>query len=439
MKRTALNAILGAAPLVALGCDSTVALDPTQPSLTTVYVSGVCRAEETAGDLTGAQVSGELDLSLVLLNQGSDANASLLPTTRVRGAYDTVENVIKQGNSVRFSLPQTAETEAPGVTTSAFAAKDSAPTAGSGLAFSFNRIDFEYAGGEAAKELDPYIILLMDQSASLIGKRSDADFDIVNATDRFDQRISFFSELIQSLPDNYRVTVMGFSESFADDSQANLTLPSESSSLPRRLGDTLNGQPYRKTVDAYLTELKSKNNLKIGTPLTKALEKANSFAQSTKGKLRPMVVLFTDGLEDGDSSSNVKTPEELSTLYSGIDVPVHVVHLQPPPSLPESRGRNKGLASLSCGTGGDYLFVESTDEFSKGNRLGQILANRFLGRWLLNVKTTLDDNSNFAGPQGYLISTDISVTLGKDTRVYSASRSLDESRASDQRMWVYKP
>jgi hypothetical protein len=439
MKRTALTAILGAAPLVGLGCDSTVALDPTQPSLTTVYVSGVCRAEETAGDLTGAQVSGELDLSMVLLNQGSDANASLLPTTRVRGAYDTVENVIKQSGSIRFSLPQTATTDAPGVTSSAFAAKDSAPNEASGMALSFNRVDFEYAGGEGAKELDPYIILLMDQSASLIGKRSDADIDITNATDRFDQRISFFSELIQSLPDNYRVTVMGFSESFADDSQANQTLPSANSSLPRRLGDTLNGLPYRKTIDSYLTDLKSKNNLKIGTPLTKALERAHTLAQSARGQLRPIVVLFTDGLEDGDSSSNVKSPEVLSTLYSDLDVPVHVVHLQPPPSLPESRGRNKSFASLSCSTGGDYLFVESTEEFSKGNRLGQILANRFLGRWLLNVKTTLDDNATFTSPQGYLISTDISVTLGKDTRVYSASRSLDESRASDQRMWVYKP
>ena len=447
MKRTALNAILGAAPLMALGCDSTVSLDPTTPSLTALYVAGVCRTEETSGDLTGAEVSGELDVSMVLLNRGSgaqssssNANATLLPTTRVRGKYDIVENIIKQSGAIRFALPQTAMEDAPGVTTSAFAAKDSAPREASELAISFNRIDFEYSGGEAAKGLDPYIILLMDQSASLIGKSSDADVDIAQATDRYDQRISFFSELIQGLPDNYRVTVMGFSESFADDSpQANQTLPSESSNLPRRLGDTINGQSYRKTIESYLENLKSKNNLKIGTPLTKALEKAHDFAQDAKGTLRPIVVLFTDGLEDGDSSSNVKSPEEISALYSSIDVPVHVVHLQPPPSLPDARGRNKSFATLSCSTGGDYLFVESPDDFSKGSRFGQILSSRFLGRWLLNVKTTLDNNNTFTSPQGYLISTDISVTIGKDTRVYSASRSLDEDGASDQRMWVYKP
>lgn len=442
MKRTAMNLVLGAAPLTGIACDSTVALDPTQPSLTTVYVSGVCRAE----------ASDQLDLSVVLLNQGGDkdASASLLPKTRVRRTFSDVETLL-QGSAIRFNLPQIATTDAPGVTTSAFAAKDSAPNETSPLTVEFNRVDFEYAGGEAAQDLDPYIVLLMDQSASLIGRASESEVDTAKATDRQDQRIAFFKQVILGLPDNYRVTVMGFKESFADDSeQSNQTLPVASSNLPRRLGDAVDGRVnrgdavdgrvYRDVVNDYLQSLTIKNDLKVGTPLTKALETAYDLTAESVARLRPTVVLFTDGVETGDSSSEIKTPQALSEPYKTLGVPVHVVHLQPPVTeAAERRGRSADLAELACATGGDYLFVQTASEFTESNRLEPILVNRLIGRWVLNVKTTLEDNARFPAGAGYLISTDISVTLGKDTRVFSASRSLDGATANDQRLWVYKP
>ena len=426
MKRTAISTILGAAPLIALGCDATVALDPSQLTLATVYVSGVCRTE----------VAEQLDVSMVLLNDGA---TTLLPNTQMRddeGRFKNVEDLLTS-SSFRFTLPQIASSDAPSVSTSAYIAKDDNPNATSPLSFEFNRIDFEYTGGEDQK-LDPYLIIMMDQSSSIIGQNSDTGtLDLSTATDRNGQRIAFFQLLIRSLPDNYRVTVMGFKESFADDSESNKTLPNASSNLPSRLGDKVEGQSYRDVVLQYLDSLKPNNSLKDGTPLTKALDTAKRYAEQNIGKMRPMVVLFTDGLESGDTSSNVLSPREIAASYPS-SVPVHVLHLQPPVTVDAARrGRDEALADLACSTSGEYMFVQTADNFNNSS-LYPTLVNRLVGRWILNVKTTLDDNTLFPSGQGYLISTDIAVTLSKKTQIFSASRSLDGD-AKDQRMWVYKP
>jgi hypothetical protein len=427
MKRTAINALLGTAPFVALGCDATVALDPSQPALATVYVSGVCTTE----------VAEQLDISMVLLNDGA---TTLLPNTQMRdddGRFKNVDELLTS-SSFRFTLPQIASSDAPSVTTSAYAAKEDTPNATSPLSVDFNRVDFEYTGGEN-QELDPYLIVMMDQSASIIGQSSDTETLTLNtATDRNGQRIAFFQLLIRSLPDNYRVTVMGFKESFADDSQSNKTLPNASSNLPSRLGDKIDGQLYRDIVLQYLEDLRPANSLKVGTPLTKALDTAKRYAEQNVGKMRPMVVLFTDGLESGDTSSNVLSPAEIAASYEPLNVPVHVLHLQPPVTVDAARrGRDEGLASLACSTRGEYMFVQTADNFNNSS-LYPTFINRLVGRWVLNVKTTLDDNALFPGGQGYLISTDVAVTLSKKTQIFSASRSLD-GEAKDQRMWVYKP
>ena len=72
MNRSFALGVALSALLFTTSCDSTVWLDTTLPSLTGVYASGACQ--------TGPQ---DLDVSVVLVNQGSNTTLNILPTTKV--------------------------------------------------------------------------------------------------------------------------------------------------------------------------------------------------------------------------------------------------------------------------------------------------------------------------------------------------------------------
>ena len=72
MNRSLVLGVALSALLLTTSCDSTVWLDTTLPSLTGVYASGACQTS-----------SQELDVSVVLVNQGSNTTLNILPTTKV--------------------------------------------------------------------------------------------------------------------------------------------------------------------------------------------------------------------------------------------------------------------------------------------------------------------------------------------------------------------
>ncbi|MEZ4467056.1 MAG: hypothetical protein R3F43_22060 [bacterium] len=140
-----------------------------------------------------------------------------------------------------------------------------------------------------------------------------------------------------------------------------------------------------------------------------------------------MVVLLTDGVEDGDTSDD----EDRSRLKAAIDsyeadgIPVIVLQLQPPVSSGLPRGRDPMLVELACRTGGEHLFLEQASEFTESRSpLGDIVRNRLVGSWVLRTTTTLDGPA--FGPGEYFLSTQLTVQLGGETQPARLARNRDE-------------
>jgi hypothetical protein len=179
--------------------------------------------------------------------------------------------------------------------------------------------------------------------------------------------------------------------------------------------------------------------------MIRALKSAYTLATEARDEppnqtgLRPVVVLYTDGIEDGDTSGASESLSDIATLYRDAGIPVHVVHLNLPFTFPEEdRMRDIELGELACQTRGDYLFLQSNEAFSLNQNLTPILTNRIDGRWKLTVQSTFNNVDQFPSEQGYLFNTALRVTLGEDTRAYSVAKPADGKLAKDNRVWIYK-
>ena len=121
------------------------------------------------------------------------------------------------------------------------------------------------------------------------------------------------------------------------------------------------------------------------------------------------------------------------------NVPVHVLDLQPPSTVePQFRGRSIDLSEVACVTGGDYIFVKNSNEFTNSKRLSPILQNRIVGRWILKTDTDLNDNQLVPPDEDYLLSTDLKVNVGSVSVVDSLTLSSANNGTSDNRIWFYK-
>jgi len=394
-----------AAMLLSAGCDSTVGLDPTRTSFTKVIVPGACKAQDNLG---------ELDFSVMML----DGNRALVPETLINGEVAPVGDLLDYTNFTFSKAPSDSDLM---FAEPAVAVNDAMQPQGVGL----NPIglDFLYSGG-IERQRDPRLVVFMlDHSGSLVGVNPfTMMFDPTQASDSDDQRISFFQQLIGNLPNEYLLSLVSFSEDFAD------ITPEYSTPIRNK-----------SVILAGLNELQFEEG--GTTPLTRALDDTRTRVIEPNAGMNPVVILFTDGVEDGDPTDGDGGFEAAIDGYAnraGAAIPVIVVHLQPPANAPaDQRGRNARLAELACRTGGEYIFLQNADEFTTNSNLQTAVLNRIVGVWRLKAQSTLS-NPGF-DPGGWLLSTQIEVTLAGESRIADLQRSRESTGDfSDTRVWFSK-
>jgi len=284
-------------------------------------------------------------------------------------------------------------------------------------------LEFLYPGG-VDRQRDPRLVVMMlDHSGSLVGVDPFTNmFDPTKASDSDDQRISFFEQLILNLNNDYLLSLVSFSGGFAN-------ITPEYSTPARNKTVILEG----------LAQLQFEEN--GTTPLIRALNDTRTRVIEPNAGMNPVVVLFTDGMEDGDPEDEGNAFEQAVAGYAdreGEPIPVIIIHLQPAAGVgAENRGRDARLAELACRTGGEYIFLENADEFTTNNNLQPAVQNRIEGVWRLKAQTTLSQ-PGFA-PGGWLLSTQLEVTLGGRSRTFPLQRSRElGDTVRDTRVWFSK-
>ena len=470
MNRSLVLGVALSALLLTTSCDSTVWLDTTLPSLTGVYASGACQ--------TGPQ---ELDVSVVLVNQGSNTTLNILPTTKVakvksKSILELMQSQPSEFSSADFQLIKSQDMEDleslmqlpasdNGV---AYIEGENGTSMGSLLPIAAETINLEYRWssgvldqiqldnvtqlntnnadperlatqtvGElsnALKDRKPLLILLLDQSHSVLGLgRSSQQY----GSDIGHQRLTFFSTLINNLDDSYEIAMLSFSGTSS-------TFGTDRSQVSRPVNS-------RDLVIDELNELNQSTNFKERTPLLQALTDAKSLIEGLgDDTYDPVVVVFTDGTESGDSSMGALSQEELATFFEDQHIPVHTVQLRAKidpandPAIEAERPKPMlQMSELACRTGGDFFYLRDADQFTYNDSLEPVLRNRLAGRWSLKVRSAdIASQSESLGTPGFLLATDFRVTLAKQTRTYNARRfsksTTDQNREIivDKRLWV---
>ena len=402
--------VVGSACALLTACDATVGLDTTRSTFTDLLVPGACRLND---DLSVTRIS-----AMMLL----DGREAILPTDKLRRQPMPVGDLINAGD-FGFNLPQSRpiETDKEAIVERA----SGAPTEGVGL--QINEVGYHWSGGEERSRDGRLVVFLMDSSSSLIGENArTSDLKLELATDLADERITFFRELLGMLPEEDWVSLLWFNGSFPtlhDDRESGISY-----SRPTRNRDVINDG---------LTELSLKET--GTTPLAAGLDLTMKSLIDENRDLNSVVIMFTDGVEERDASTDV-TIEQVTELYEQHDppIPVIVLELQPDEATGFHTGRSRELVELACRTGGEYLFLEKASNFSGAKRL-PIVRNRITGTWWLTVTTTLG-GSDF-GPDEYLLSSELSLTLDGKSRAAPLVRSREDERSEefrDTRLWFYK-
>lgn len=391
------------------GCDSTVGLDPTPPSFTKLLVPGACKATENLQ---------MVDLSVLMLN-GPDP---ILPNTRILRETKPVGETITRD---AFTFTPVAGVNDTGETNAFARAEMSGRTAGVDLRA--DDVYFEYTGGEERKNDKRLVVILMDHSGSLKGEDpyvATRPIDVQQATDRNDQRISFFQQLVRSFPDDWFVSLVSFNESFPNFD-------------PTFASPTRNHQVIQ---DGFQILGRDETGL---TPLADTLDQTITriIDNDVASDLNPVVILFTDGVEEGDNSA--KSIEEVTSRYAGHPkgkIPVIVLQLQPPPNSRFPRGRDASLVDLACRTGGEHIFIENANELTGSQELPTMVRTRIVGTWKVPTQTTLARQEH--APDNYFVSTELTVTLGtvvgkKVSRPFRIAQP-ETVEGDDTRLWFQK-
>ena len=432
-------------------CDSTVGLDPTTAIFTKVLVPGVCPLDEE--ELGAFPDGSKVKLSILLLN-GKD---SLLPDSKIVRQIRPVGELLPKEN---FSFSKSAfdadvTGAEPGVFSEILDDLSIDPQKFPTVIQPIQR-KYSFAGGESRKDDQRLVVIVMDHSGTLAGL--DPNTGGLNPgirTDQRDERITFFTQLVSNLPPQYKVAVvrMNDQDSKVEDCLRQNFDPCEE---PRRLCSVGFKEP-----DPVRCALKSLEAGEKGkTPLNDTLKEVfDLLLTRSYPEDNPIVIVFTDGLEDGDASqgyevgtgkkidspgfNDVLAEGQARDLYkagvnkSGSRVPIIVMHLQPPTTSTYPRGRDATLQELACTTGGEYIFLEGSDILTKSSNLQSIVRNRIRGAWQLNVDTSLSQSNFEVNENGYLLSTTLQVTLGGVQRTADLSQG-DSSSGLDNRLWLKK-
>ena len=414
------------AALSAVSCDSTVWLDDTLPSLTAVYASGAC---QTGGS--------EIDLSVVLVNQGDSASSNILPTTRVAKEGATpVEELISSGSFAFNKTPIMQDKIDRGLLTEGVAyaeAEDGLMIAEpKTVGLEPRNVSFEWASSDPEAGRVPLLILLMDQSSSVLGLPPSRSLQQYGS-DITHQRITFFNSLIKSLDERYEVALLtfsGFTSNYGSDNSL-VNTPT------RNLGE----------VTSALEDLKYSMAYDQRTPLARALGDAKLMVEGLEqDTYDPVVVVFTDGVESGDNSMGGETIDQLAPFFVQRHIPVHTIHLQaksdPAGDMAEEDERRKPLESMSrlaCQTGGDFYFVRKPEDFTNNNDLGTMLRNRLTGRWSLKVQSTLFSDLAQSDAPGVMLTTQLEASLAGEVERFNAAQTIQGAgTTTDNRIWILK-
>ena len=381
----------------------------TEASFTRLIVPGACKL---VGDLGRIRVSAMMQV---------DEQEALLPIDTLRGQSQPLGEQLSAQDFEFWSSPISIATDQD-----AFVERvgDSPPV---GVDLRVDDLTFHWSGGEHRKHKERLVLFLLDSSSSLIGENPQtSSLTLEHASDLADERFTFFRELLKLLPEDDWVSLVWFNGHFPTIDMDELT------------GDAFS----RPTRDRDLTAegLMRVSFLEEGsTPLAAALSDTLSALIDAHSDLNPVVILFTDGVEEGDVSSGVSL-QEVTRSYEthAPPIPVIVLQLQPHADTGYPQGRDRELVDLACRTGGEHIFLEQASDFSNRAHLQMMVRNRVAGAWWLNVETTLD--SPEFGPGAYFLSSELALTLDGKTRSASMVRARDDRYGgfSDTRLWFHK-
>lgn len=340
---------------------------PSEGAFTRLTGGGVCPAE---GD--------EIVFELMPL----DGAAALTPGTRLEGAMQPLGEVWSAAD-VRFSIVD----EGP-------AGDGTVEVPGGDLSpITLDPVALEYAtlGGAGRAGDATLVVLMMDHSGSMVGRDPITDeFDPSRASDLNDLRLAFMSQWLERLPDDVLVSLVPFQGEFAD-------ITPEFSTPTRN----------RDVIAEGLETLQFDES--GPTPLTRTLRDSLERIIEPNPAMNPVVLLFTDGVEDGDPTDQQGGFERVVDAYANgsTPTPVIVMHLQPPGTLPDARrGRDPRLVNLACRTGGAYVFLPSAEGLLVDPELMTRMVNRIGGAWRARVRSDVE-----AGEAPQLISTEVEVEI----------------------------
>ena len=254
-------------------------------------------------------------------------------------------------------------------------------------------------------EGEQLVILVMDHSASLVGgDENDPTGDPARASDPDDRRIDFFTGLVASMPVDTHFALVKVAGLFAT-----TTAGSDAPTTER--------EPVLSALEAL------RGDEIGGTPLARGLIDAAAIAD-TRPDLQPHIVLFTDGVESGDTSQRPDRPDPSSLddaltviVQRQAPINVHVLHLQPAGEADFPLGRDVQLAELACLSGGDYHFVDAPGDLHAERReairarltgggfrirVDADLADPPEGGWVLDVRSTAFGATPVAGLDAWI-------------------------------------
>lgn len=405
-------------------------LNPTQLTLTKLSVPGVCPVSD---NLT------QVGLSVMLL----DGRSALVPDSRIARETGVLGELLSSQN---FSFSKAPQDEDAQINSPVVVVRDNGASDKRGITFAPAGLEFAYPGSEARKNQNKLVVLVMDHSGSLSGidpivGRPDSTL----RTDYRDERISFFDQLVGGLPSDYFVSLVKMNDRGANITQC---AAAEACGIPERVCS--NPTKNRDSVKCGLRSLQF--NEQGLTPMNETLKRAmesiirlNADPSRTNDPLNPVVVVFSDGTEDGDPSGDLFAEDGAGPLYqqgvNGQPVPIIFVHLGAPRTsrfYEQPSGRSRDFQRLACATGGEYFFLEDPAEFLNNGDLKTIVLNRIEGIWRLLSDTSLSYEPFESG--GYLMSTSVTVSLAGEERTRALQQNVESGGAvKDSRVWMVKP
>lgn len=257
----------------------------------------------------------------------------------------------------------------------------------------------------------PLIVFALDNSQSLFGGVDGMPPDPNRATDVRDDRIAFFYGLLPTLNTSAPVSVVSFQKQ-------------------RTVLDGMGAAPTRNRDITAGALMMLERGADGGTPLAQALREIPPAIMEPHAELAPILVLFTDGIEGGDTSDDAERSAMRAQVqaYADAQIPVIVLELKPPSVTGHAQTPDPLLVELACATGGAYLFLDNGDLLADGftDQVRRLID----GTWRLRMRADLSD----VPPGAHRLSTSISL----ESKESMVSQQLQQTADSDTRPWLLR-